>query len=328
MITGCNYSSMVNFIDCSAKLSLTSGHRWVVTSHRKLCHMITNPSQNIDEQCLWNLVLVSVPGETSTLGSLNLSVLSHPLYRTCSVQNEHTYIGKTRTDLDRSANTPFTQGLRPFASIVRPQNWPGRRWRQKGSRTVTWVVQWWYTGRSEIAMDAMVAVKFWACSKQLHKGHRGGWSLTGRSKEAGGRHTHRRGGRMDAQWSAISRPVKNTSCCEHCVSIWAMLLPSSYHHCASFGRPIASIERSQWRPLSLIRRPRQPFSHLGNGSASTLPPLRDLLRQYSSFGRSMKAQGSCCSSYTETELSGFGRPLSVLTIFLVAQRWHEDRSPV
>ena len=60
------------------------------------------------------MVLVSVPGETSTLGSLNLSVLSHPFYRTCSVQNEHTYICKTRTDLDRSANTPFTQGLRPF----------------------------------------------------------------------------------------------------------------------------------------------------------------------------------------------------------------------
>ena len=69
-----------------------------------------------------------------------------------------------------------------------------------------------------------------------------------------------------------------------------------------------------------IRRPRQPFSHLGNGSASILPPLRDLLRHYSRCGRSMKAQRSCCSSYTETELSGFGRPLSVLAIFLVAQR--------
>ena len=87
--------------------------------------------------------------------------------------------------------------------------------------------------------------------KKSHKGRRGGRSLTGRSKEPGGRHTHRRGGRMDAQWSAIGRPVKNTYCCEHCVSIWATLLPSLYHHCASFGRPIASIERSQWRPLCL-----------------------------------------------------------------------------
>ena len=208
---------------------------------------------------------------------------------------------------------------------MRPQNWPGRRWRQKGGRTVALVAQWWYTGRSDIAMDAMVAVKFWACSKQSHKGRRGGRSLTGRSKEAGGRHTHRHGGRMDAQWSAIGRPIKNTYCCEHCASIWATLLPPWYHHCASFGRPIASIERSQWRLLCLHSA---TFSHFGNGSASTLPPLRDLLRHYSRFGRSMKAQGSCCSSYTETELSGFGRPLSVLVIFLVAQRWHEGRSPV
>ena len=97
----------------------------------------------------------------------------------------------------------------------------------------------------------MVAMMFWACSKQSHKDRRGGRSLADRSKEAGGRHTHRRGGRMDARWSAIGRPVKNTYYCEHYVSIWATLLPSLYHHCASFGRPIASIERSQWRPLCL-----------------------------------------------------------------------------
>ena len=57
----------------------------------------------------------------------------------------------------------------------------------------------------------MVAVKFWACSKQSHKGRRGGRSLTGRSKEVGWRHTHRRGRRMDAQWSAIGRPVINAN---------------------------------------------------------------------------------------------------------------------
>ena len=78
--------------------------------------------------------------------------------------------------------------------------------------------------------------------KTVAQSRRGGRSLTGRSKEEGGRHRHRHGGRMDAQWSAIGRPVKNTYCCEHCVSIWATLLPSLYHHCASFGRPIASID--------------------------------------------------------------------------------------
>ena len=67
-------------------------------------------------------------------------------------------------------------------------------------------------------------------------------------------------GREESEWlpwllnggtQDIGRPVKNTYCCEHCVSIWATLLPSLYHHCASFGRPIASIERSQWRLLCL-----------------------------------------------------------------------------
>ena len=135
---------------------------------------------------------------------------------------------------------------------TRPPSWENGTWQvpsqlshsEKGGRTVALVVQGWHIGRSDIAMDAMVAVKFWACSKQSHKGRRGGRSLTGRSKEAG----HRRGRRMDAQWSAIGRPVKK---CEHCVSIWATRLPSLYHHCASFGRPMASIERSLWRPLCL-----------------------------------------------------------------------------
>ena len=44
--------------------------------------------------------------------------------------------------------------------------------------------------------------------KQLYKGHRRGRWLTGRSTEAGGRHTHRSGRRMNAQGSAIGRPVK------------------------------------------------------------------------------------------------------------------------
>ena len=106
---------------------------------------------------------------------------------------------------------PLHSGCDLCASLVRPQNWSGRRWRQKGGRAVALVVQGWHIRRSDIAMDAMVAVKFWACSKQSHKGRRGGRSLTCRSKEAGWRHTHRRGRRMDAQWSVIGRPVKNAN---------------------------------------------------------------------------------------------------------------------
>ena len=117
---------------------------------------------------------------------------------------------------------------------------------------------------------------------------------------------------MDAQWSAIGRPVKNANIVYQCER--HVCLP-----CTTIVPPLAD----QWRPLSdhcgdhcaSIQRPRQHLSHHGNVSAFTLPSLRDLLYHYSSFGRSRKAQGSCCSSYTETKLSGFRRPLSVLTIF-------------
>ena len=168
---------------------------------------------------------------------------------------------------------PLHRGCYLCASIVRPQNWPGRRWRQKGGRTIALVVQGWHIGRSDIAMDAMVAVKFWTCSKQSHKGRRGGRSLTGRSKEAGWRHTHRHGRRMDAQWSAIGRPVKNANIVYQFER--HVCLP-----CTTIVPPLAD----QWRPLSdhcgdhcaSIQRPRQHLSHNGNGSAFTLPSLRDL----------------------------------------------------
>ena len=242
--------------------------------------------------------------------------------RTCQLPG----VGFTKTPfVNFYVIPPLHRGCDLCASLVRPQNCPGRRWRQKGGRTVALVVQGWYTGRSGIAMDAMVAVKFWACSKQSHKGRRGGRSLTGRSKEAGWRHAHRRGRRMDAQWSAIGRPVKNANIVFQFERL--VCLP-----CTTIVPPLDD----QWRPLSdhcgdhcaSIQRPRQHLSHHGDGSAFTLPSLCDLLCRYNSFGRSRKAQGSCCSSYTETELSGFRRPLSVLTIFMVAQGWHEGRSPV
>ena len=86
--------------------------------------------------------------------------------------------------------------------------WTGRRWRHNGGTEVALAVQGWHTGCSNLAMDTMVAVKFWACSKQSHKGRRGGRSLAGRSKEAGGRHTHRRGRRINAQGPTIGRSEK------------------------------------------------------------------------------------------------------------------------
>ena len=62
----------------------------------------------------------------------------------------------------------------------------------------------------------MAAVNFWTCSKQSHKGRRGGWLLKGGSKEAEGRHKHCRGCRMEAQWSpnANGRQVIDAFCCK------------------------------------------------------------------------------------------------------------------
>ena len=176
--------------------------------------------------------------------------------------------------------TPFTQGLRPLClpctttkltrsplkAERRPNGCLGR------SRV--------YTERSASPWTPWSPWSF----EHAQNSRRGGRSLTGRSKEAGGRHTHRRGRRMDVQWSAIARTVGPTNGVHWAITVtleppwqWFRL------HSASFARPVVP---------------------------------------------SRKAQGSCCSSYTETELSGLGRPLSVLTIFLVAQRWHEGRSPV
>ena len=79
----------------------------------------------------------------------------------------------------------------------------------------------------------------------------------------------------------------------------------------------------QWRPLSdhCGDHSVPPFGDHGISWATmamVLPSfclLRATLCHYNSFGGSRKAQGSCCSSYTETEPSGFGRPVSVLIFF-------------
>ena len=57
--------------------------------------------------------------------------------------------------------------------------------------------------------------------EHVQNSHRGGRSLTGRSKEAGGRHTHRHGRWMDAQWSAMGRPVNK------CVLLWTLCIDFS-----------------------------------------------------------------------------------------------------
>ena len=182
------------------------------------------------------------------------------------------------TKLEIFCYYPFTQGLRPLClpyATTKPARSPLKAQRRPGSLT---------SGIKDVQTSPWTTWSPWVCSKLSHKGRRGGRLLTGRSKETGGRHTHRRDRRMNTQGSAIGRSVKkNAHCCKHCVSICAMLPPPLCHHSASFGRPRATTE------------PLQQFSFVG----------------------SRNAQGSCCSNYTETDLSGFGRLLSVLVNFLV-----------
>ena len=141
----------------------------------------------------------------------------------------------------KQSNTPFTQGLRPLClpcattKLVRSPLKAERR--QNGC-----------LGRSRVAQRTF---------RHRH-GRHGRREVLSMFKTVAQRSPRRsvaqrslKGGRMKAHTSLWSQngctvvghwsPSKK---CEHCVSIWATRLPSLYHHCASFGRPMASIERS------------------------------------------------------------------------------------
>ena len=122
-----------------------------------------------------------------------------------------------------SANTPFTQGLRPprlpcattklarspMKAERRPNGCLGR------SRVVhrTFTHRHGRHGRHEV-LSMFKTVAQGSPRK----------SVAHRSLKLG------RGKAHMSQWSAIGRPVKNAHCCEHFVSIWATPLTSSYHH--------------------------------------------------------------------------------------------------
>ena len=105
------------------------------------------------------------------------------------------------------------------------------------------------------------------------------WSFNGGTQDVQTSPWTQNGYTVVGHWS----PRKNTYCCEHCVSIRATLLPSLYHHCASFGRPITSIERSLWRPLCLhsatmatLQPPWQWFYLHSASFARPVAPLQQL----------------------------------------------------
>ena len=147
-----------------------------------------------------------------------------------------------------SANTPFTQELRPLCLPCATTKLARSPLKAEGKPNGC-------RGRSRVAHRTF---------RHRH-GRHGRHEVLGMFKTVAQRsprrsvaHRSLKGGRMKAHTSPWSQngctvvghwsPSKK---CEHCVSIWATRLPSLYHHCASFGRPMASIERSLWRPLCL-----------------------------------------------------------------------------
>ena len=179
-------------------------------------------------------------------------------YRSVQARICHISVWKSPVSLERAecrrnpgplfTNTPFTQGLQPLclpcATTKLARSPLKAEGRPNGCR-----------GRSRVAHRTF-----------RHRNGRHGRrevlsmfkTVAQRSLRRSVAHRSLKGGRMKAHTSPWSQngctvvgnwsPSKK---CEHCVSIWATRLPSLYHHCASFGRPMASIERSLWRPLCL-----------------------------------------------------------------------------
>ena len=227
------------------------------------------------------------------------------------------------SEINYIANTPFTQGLRPLCLPCATTKLARSPLKAEGRPNGC-------LGRSRVAHTFR--------HRHRRHGRRGVLSMfktvAQRSPRRSVAHRSLKGGRMKGHTS----PWSQNGCTV--VGHWspskknANIVYQFERHvclpCTTIVPPLAD----QWRPLrdhcgdhcASIQRPRQHLSH--HGSAFTLPSLRDLLCHYSSFGCSRKVQGSCCSSYTGTELSGFRRPLSVLTISMVAPRWHKGSSPV
>ena len=148
--------------------------------------------------------------------------------------------------------TSFAQGLRPLClscAPTKPTMSPlkaQRRW--KGCLTRSVVTQVTFGprngrhGRCEVlSMLKTVAQR----SPRRSIAHR---SLMGGRRKAPASPLSQNGCRGVGHRSTLK---KNAYCGKFYVWIWAILLPPLCHHCAPFGRPIASIERSLWWPLCL-----------------------------------------------------------------------------
>ena len=113
------------------------------------------------------------------------------------------------------------------------------------------------------------------------QGRRGGRLLTGRPKEAWRRHTHRRARRMDAQWSAIGRPVKMRT-------VMNIVHQFERGFCLPCTTPLAD----HWEITVATTVP--PFGDHGNPCATlamVLPPLCLLCATWCATSAALVVQG-------------------------------------
>ena len=108
------------------------------TTERVLAHMLYDTSRDKAPKVLVNLILWYKFGYYT-------SIMTTITPRGQSVDSSHwirvMYLSTSARISSLALITPLHRGCDLCASLVRPQNWPGRRWRQKGGRTVALVVQ-------------------------------------------------------------------------------------------------------------------------------------------------------------------------------------------
>ena len=165
--------------------------------------------------------------------------------------------------------------------------------RHQGGRNLALVVQGWHRGRSDLTMDAMVAVKHVQNSR------------TKVVKEVGCTHVAQR---RQEDGTHIASPVPPLCLLWPTNSVhWAITVVTTVPLFGDYG--------NRWATMAMV-----------------LPPLCLLCTTCCAttavFGDSRKAQVSCCSSYTKIIIFWVGQSVSILINFVVAQRWHEGCSPV
>ena len=223
------------------------------------------------------------------------------------------------------ANTPFTQSLRPLclprATIQLTRSPLNAQRRQHGCLDRSKVVHRTFNNRHGRHGRHQVLNVFKTVAEGSARRLVAQRSLKWGRGDAAASPWLQDGCTMVDLWSP-SNYMRSTA--KLSTSMWATFLPPLCLLCAS--------NSVLWMMTVTTTLP--PFGEHGDAWASmsmVLPPLCDFLCLHTlSLTRGFFQGGhkGRRSSYTETRFSGFRRPLRVLVILWVTQRWQEGRCPV